>query len=191
MGGSQTVKTRAWVNGALLGLVVACAGGPTARAAQMRDIVVLPGNAQASFQAEVWTDRNSVVPGDAVTVHFRASEDCYVTLVDRGTSGSETVIFPNQFSQENFVRAGQEVLFPPQGGGFVFQVSGPAGTERILAYATRNPTDIARALGIGKNTGGKFVSLGKKQFRDIVVEDVRVQQSADWVTAEAAFQIGQ
>ncbi len=93
-----------------------------------KDLEILPSNPDAAFTVRVWTDRSAVMPGEQVTIYFRSTHDCYLTLVNRGTSGKQTVIFPNPWSgADNFVRANRDYSFPPSGASFRFNVQGPDG----------------------------------------------------------------
>ena len=74
--------------------------------------------------------------GDAIGVGFRASRDCYLTLLNLGTSGGLTILFPNAHQRENFVRSGDPYHIPAADSGFEFRLQGPPGTERLKAVAT-------------------------------------------------------
>lgn len=74
--------------------------------------------------------------GDAIVVGFRASRDCYLTLLNLGTGGRLTILFPNAHQPENFVRGGDAHHIPAAGSGFEFRLQGPPGTERLKAVAT-------------------------------------------------------
>src|SRR5262249_5588695 len=50
--------------------------------------------------------------GETVTISFEANKDAYVTLVNVGTSGAITILYPNRFSGGNAVKAHQPYLIP-------------------------------------------------------------------------------
>lgn len=56
--------------------------------------------------------------------------DAYVYLVDVDAAGKVTVLFPNIYAKDNFVKAGT-VHEMPAPNLYRLQVSGPAGTELV------------------------------------------------------------
>ena len=89
-----------------------------------RDITILPRDTHSAFHV-----------GDPVTIGFQASVDCYAVLINEGTSGQQTVLFPNVYTQDNWLRAGISYWFPNPGHPFEFRLEGPPGTETIWALA--------------------------------------------------------
>ena len=84
-----------------------------------KDIEVLPVNSGSGIKVSVKlsVDKTQVKPGDTVKVYFQTDSDCYLDLMDVGTSGKTTRLWPNEFSgKDNFIKAGRQVL-----------VSGPQG----------------------------------------------------------------
>lgn len=80
--------------------------------------------------------------GDRLQFIFQASEDCYLTLVDLGTSGRVTIIYPNWHQRGERVSARHPLLIPPVSGrSFDYVIAPPAGEELIMALATREPMD--------------------------------------------------
>jgi hypothetical protein len=94
-----------------------------------------------AFQIQLWVNQKTYQPGDPIEFSFRTDRDCYLTLIDVATEGVIRVIFPNQHSPNNFVRAGRTYNIPGD-YSFNMKITGPAGTERIKAIATTRPMDI-------------------------------------------------
>jgi hypothetical protein len=109
-------------------------------------------NTRSSFSIEVWTSRagelsaapgrkrsrakSSYRVGESITVFFRSNRDCYLTLLNIGSSGKLTVLFPNGDQRENFTVAGRTYQIPGADAGFEFQLQGPPGLEKLKAIAT-------------------------------------------------------
>ncbi|SLM27484.1 exported hypothetical protein [Desulfamplus magnetovallimortis] len=158
-------------------------------ASQSKDINVLPVNHSNPFAIDVWIDKSAVNTGDFITVSFRASVNCYLVLVDHGSSGNMSIIYPNQFSgPDNYIQAGRVYTFPASDAGFKFRISGPAGEESILAYASLRSNTVAERLGLTRGISG-FKSVNQKQFKDIVVEESRNSSSGEWATARRDFMV--
>ena len=93
------------------------------------------------FNVRAWTDKTKYMIGEPVTFYFTADRDCYLTLLDQGTSGTLRVIFPNPYQQDNFIRAGKTYAVPDGAANYEIRVDGPAGIERVKAIATLNKSD--------------------------------------------------
>lgn len=117
-------------------------------------------NKNGNFDIQIWTEsktnnatardintaptqkQNGYHIGDKIVICFRASNDCYLTLLNIGTSGKLTILFPNALHQNNFIRANQTYRIPDADYGFEYQLQGPAGIETLKAIATRNKVDL-------------------------------------------------
>lgn len=97
-----------------------------------------------SFNIKVWTDKGEYQIGDTMTFYFRSDKDCYITLIDIGTSGRVTILFPNAFYKDNLIRAGTTYTVPDDSYGFKIDVDGPVGLERIKAIATTKPLSLSQ-----------------------------------------------
>ncbi|OGW19132.1 MAG: hypothetical protein A3K09_04265 [Nitrospinae bacterium RIFCSPLOWO2_12_FULL_47_7] len=92
-------------------------------------------NNKTPFNVNVWTDKDSFIIGESIIFYFKANRDCYVILLDRGTSGNMRVIFPNPFQKDNFIQAGKIYTVPDPAAGYEINVNGPQGIERVKAIA--------------------------------------------------------
>lgn len=137
------------------------------------------------------TYMTSCTIGDEITIHFNSSVNCYLTLVNIGTSGKMTVLFPNVYVQNNQIDANQTYAFPDPTAPFSYGVSGPPGTEIIKALATLTPIkllqiDFSRMDGLPFYVSGdanisRDVQLISKQVGQIRVED--------WSEASYGFEV--
>ncbi len=126
--------------------------------------------AQESLRVRIWTDRPSYRIGDMIRFGLRVNRDAYVTLVNIGTSGEVTIIYPNRFHPSHFVRGGQDVFIPPEDSGFTLTVQGPSGFDQVRAIVTDEAVSIhAGDFGGGPGTGTAFRSLDRVQTRDLSV----------------------
>lgn len=79
--------------------------------------------------------------GDELNLTLKVSRDCYITLLNIDSDGNITVVFPNGYAQNSFVKAGQTVNIP---GDYNFNLnpSLPKGstetTEILHIIATKN-----------------------------------------------------
>ena len=101
-------------------------------------------NLGQSFGVDVWMEggKSSFGVGEMVTFSARADRDGYLTLVDLGTDGSVTVLFPNPYEPDNAVRSGQTITFPSAAMDFEIVAQPPAGRGMVRAFVTAEPLDL-------------------------------------------------
>jgi hypothetical protein len=102
-------------------------------------------NPDPPFRVRVWvTDekRNNFLVGEKVEFSFSAEQDCYVLMFNRDVEGNLTVLFPNAYHPNNFVRGGQTVKIPDSKMKFDLQFFEPAGEEMVKVIATREPLSL-------------------------------------------------
>jgi TolB-like protein len=105
-----------------------------------------------SINVKVTMDKSKYKIGDMARISAKSNVDGYLTLIDIATSGNVHVIFPNHWQTNNFVRAGQKIAVPDTGESDYIIVDGPAGTTKVLAVITREPSaltlpDLSQGLG--------------------------------------------
>lgn len=91
------------------------------------------------LDVDVWTDRDdgsNYYEGDDITVYFRASQDCYVTLYDLDTRGNINLIFPSEPGGSNLVHADEIYMIPERGSDYTLTLEGPPGNEHIQMVAS-------------------------------------------------------
>ncbi|MFQ5717364.1 MAG: DUF4384 domain-containing protein, partial [Nitrospinales bacterium] len=138
---------------------------------------------QSSFKVSVWMDKSEYQIGETITFNVTADKDCYLTLLDIGSSGNVTVIFPNAFHPDNLIRAGVTVQIPGPGDRFKFDVQGPPGLERIKAAATLTPgTPIDLDLGQGFHSIKRGTQRGMRDIKAIA-ERFSLDKSSAWAEA--------
>lgn len=143
------------------------------------------------LSVRVWADRPSYRIGETVRFGLRVNRDAYVTLINIGTSGDVTVIYPNRFHPSHFVRAGQDVTIPPPDAGFTLTVQGPPGFDQVRAIATTEPVGIHRGNFTGQSA--TFRSLDRVQTRGLSVEIREERQKTDpskWAEDVAVVEVG-
>ncbi len=96
------------------------------------------GDAPAQFK--LWTDKTKHKVGEPVKVFFQANRNGYVTLVNVGTSGKITILYPNAYTPNHAVKAGQTYSVPSQEDPYELTLGGPEGVELVYALFTTGPT---------------------------------------------------
>jgi hypothetical protein len=82
--------------------------------------------------------RTEFHPDDEIVFNVTAPTAGYLTIVDLGTDGTVTVLYP-QKDQDNAVKAGQAVRLPPTGS---YYAQTPLGRGIVRAFVTKRPMNI-------------------------------------------------
>lgn len=91
--------------------------------------------------------RSSFRVNDPIELRVRAGSDGYLTVVDLGTNGTVTVLFPTAHDRASLVRRGQEVIIPTAEmrqayGDEAIKASEPVGRGVVRAFITPKPLAI-------------------------------------------------
>jgi hypothetical protein len=116
-------------------------GGDRTRPLDPR-LVPVPVERYGDLAVDVWTDAGNgafLRPGEDVTVRFRVNRSAYVVVYDIDTRGRARLLFPTRPGDDGWVRAGELVQVPERWASYRLMVTGPAGTERIVALAADKP----------------------------------------------------
>lgn len=77
--------------------------------------------------------------GDRIRIGAQVDHDCHLALINVGTTGSVTILWPNSNHPESAVSARASVYFPSDSDRFSFRLDGPPGRERVIAIASQTP----------------------------------------------------
>lgn len=86
--------------------------------------------------------RTEFADGDPVVFRVRSERSGYLTLIDLGTNGTVTVLFPNPWIQSSEIPANVEVRIPDETMHFDFQASLPSGRGLVKAIVTEVPLEL-------------------------------------------------
>jgi mono/diheme cytochrome c family protein len=111
----------------------------------------------SAIDLEITTDHAAYGSGDLVSVSVRSNADCYLTLINIDRNGRGTVIFPNEFEQNNMLQAGKELKVPGERAPYQFRTRG-AGRESVVGICN---SGVRTADGIIHNfEKQRFTELG-------------------------------
>jgi hypothetical protein len=125
----------------------------------------------------------SVKIGDPVIFRFKSSMRGYLTIVDVQPGGDVVLLFPNDMSPSNEVRAGIEYSIPGNDDEFEITATEPAGRDTVVAFFTAKKVewlDMKKLAG----TGFRTVREGERAFaaRGFAVTATRLRKS-EWESA--------
>jgi hypothetical protein len=147
-----------------------------ATVAGSRDIKVVPAGKRAEYRV-----------GDKIVVHFRADWDCHLTLLNIGTSGKLTILFPNALHRDGFISANKEYQIPAPEYGFEYALQGPPGVEKLKAIATLEKVELLESQFASDGSFFRTVEP-TAGARDIAVIKKTVESISNQHWAEAAWE---
>jgi len=128
---------------------------------------------ESDLKVGAWLDREDDVyrAGDTLQLFVKTNQDAYVTVIDVGTSGRVSILFPNKHTPDNRILAHQVLQIPGADAPYRVKVNGPSGHELIKVIATIRPgsiipSDQLSELGPFHSYRGTTNSLTK----DLVIE---------------------
>lgn len=96
------------------------------------------------LDVEVWPDHSDeeYYSGDNITIYFRASRDCFVSIYSIDTRGRVNLLFPAEPGQDNFIYGGITYRLPGENDDYDLEVTGPEGFEYLQIIASREKIDV-------------------------------------------------
>ncbi|MCX7016117.1 MAG: DUF4384 domain-containing protein [Candidatus Sumerlaeota bacterium] len=114
------------------------------------------------------TDEETFHTGDKVVFKFAANVNAYCYLVNKGTSGDVTMLYPGPAGRENFVKARQTRTMPTEKGAFQFK--GEPGDEELCLVLSPEKIqefeDIADAQSKAQGSRAFDLSTDQKKVWD-------------------------
>lgn len=150
-----------------------------------------PGNPQSGLSVQAWVDRRDATytVGDTLTLTVASNRRAYITVLDVGTSGRVSVLFPNAQDRDNLVEANTPTRIPGARDAYRLRVSGPAGRDVIKVIATEQPLDLSR-YGELDQAGNFRVYRGKgSQIAKDIAVDMDKRPEMNWATTEKVIAI--
>ncbi len=115
------------------------------------------GPMSGALRVSLWSEATAFKQGDLLTVNAQATADCYLTIIAVEPNGQATVLFPNDFEQDNRLTAGRAISVPASGAQYLLRLDKP-GSQGLVGICHAN---AKRPEGIGHDfERQRFTSLG-------------------------------
>lgn len=127
--------------------------------------------------------------GNTVSFHFKADTDGYLSIIDIQPSGDIVLLYPNDYSKDNAVRAGVEYSIPSKNDDFELTLTEPSGTDTLVVYFTKRKVDwLSREKLTGD--GFKTVKDGEKfaASRAVTVQSRQLRKD-EWESLELIINV--
>jgi hypothetical protein len=100
------------------------------------------GRLDRADYVRLWSNQSAFRIGDVISYSFESRKTCYLVLLNLTSDGELVQIFPNRFHPSAFVKANETYHIPGEGAEISLEVTGPAGTDRLIALTSEMPFDI-------------------------------------------------
>ena len=107
---------------------------------KMKSIQII--NPRPSFSLKLWLDqegRATYQAGERIVIMFQASQDSFVRIYSYDSEGRVKIIFPNQYSHSDFVRAGETRSIEG-----IIDANTTPGMEYVQGFATTRSIALPR-----------------------------------------------
>jgi len=159
------------------------------REAQANELAEMDNPAPA-FDLEFGFNRddNSFGLGDLVEFHVVSERPGFLTIVDLGTDGSITVLFPNELDADNRIASGENFVLPTPAMRMEFRATPPAGRGIVRAFLTERP--LALSIDADEEDLGRAVmsalagAVGESPVRGSTALPV-----TNWATRSIAYEV--
>ncbi len=175
----------------LLGLILPGVGQPDDDGEKVVPPVVIVPPSESRLEVKIWTDFQLYAPGEPLRVYLRTNRDAYVYVYNVNPVGKVTLLFPNAFSPNPFLKAGEHVL--PDKPDYSFVVEKLYGVETLQALALLKPLPLLEELAAQSLEEAPFPRLkGKPEELKPQVETLLqiTVEPDEWAADWAQFVVG-
>jgi Domain of unknown function (DUF4384)/PEGA domain len=150
---------------------------------------------QNDLKVQVAVDRSGDNPsykiGEKIRVTVGVNQDAYVYLFSIHFDGQMDLIQPNKLSGgDAFMRAGETKSFPPAKGGWLLQIDGPVGQDKILAVASKRQLNIDQIASFKGNQPFATLSFtGQDNLAKGLSSVLALLTLTEWVSEITYFQV--
>lgn len=127
--------------------------------------------ADGSGTVKLLADKQSFYEGDNLVLRIQVPEDGYLNIVSVGPDDVPTVLFPNQYHQDNRVTAGT-VTLPTEKMNFDLATRAPYGANLTVAVVTKQPINLFQNADGNRDTKG-ILEEGFGQLSEDGLYDMR------------------
>ncbi len=100
---------------------------------------IVPSPCPGSLTVKVWTDKQTYSVGENAQIYFSVNQQAFVYIYDLQPDGVVRMVFPNAYSQNNFVSPGTHVL---PDTNYKFLITPPTGLEKLQIFASLVPLNL-------------------------------------------------
>ena len=154
----------------------------------MKNIIIFPEKPYFTVDVRLNKPEGSVYNvGERIEIFVKPSKDAYILVYDINVDGKVTLIFPNKYESNNFVRANTIKKIPSK-STYSLRVSPPYGKEFIQVIASTTPIPIFKELE-KLGTTRMFPTLSNN-VEEYVQKKLKPFLRGEWVSDTTYFYVG-
>lgn len=127
-----------------------------------------------NFELTLYSDKSIYKRKENAIFYISAAEDCYLTLINVDYKGKGTVIYPNKFQQDNFLKAGKEIVLGGDDAPFYFTLA-DKGYETVVAVCNASKDYVPEVKH--DYDKAEFTDLGN--YEEYVTRAIKVTGKTD------------
>lgn len=156
---------------------------PVGAQSTLSPLGIVPTPTPQPLAIDVWTDKTAYVVGETMRVYFNVNQPAYIYLYGIQPDGVVRRVFPNAYSQSNFVSAGTHIL--PDHPSYQYAVTYPTGVEKIQIFASLTPLAL-----VSSAYGDPFPMVAPEEIQGHIM-GISPEPTCQptWATAGASFTI--
>jgi hypothetical protein len=147
-------------------------------------------NPEPNFRVDLSLNRQSLVAGEELKITVQASSDSYVHLFGIDSQGIVTVLFPNRYRRNNFIKAREVLAFPSPDDRFDLKPVLPPNLtevqEMVSVVATRQKIDL---VGSDFKEADRVYGTGDSGVYQSLMQKLDRLSKADWTQETASYRI--
>lgn len=151
-------------------------------------------NPDARFSVSLQTEKTDYRLNDYLTLNVKVTDDAHLIILNRDNAGHLTLLFPNRYHHDNWLRGNENYTFPDQASDFDFRLAGPPGTECFKLIALRHAQDSQTILALilsGEETFNTAEGQQRKETEEKIATYLRRIKKSDWAEATRSIEIRQ
>ncbi|MCZ6678921.1 MAG: caspase family protein [Candidatus Poribacteria bacterium] len=162
------------------------------RASYVLKALVKLENPKPGFAINVTLDKGDLATydiGETVEISMEPERDCYVYVLDIGSSGKINLLFPSEFEPNNFLKKGQKYTIPST-DAYAIELSGPPGEERVKVIATAQKIPLDRLNPENMDSPIKTYVTSAPALLQLSMKDLSLKPRNTWATETVLFTVG-
>ena len=149
-------------------------------------------NPKNNFTVFLNTDKPNYQLNDYLTLRVLVTDDAHIVILNWDSTDKLTLLFPNVYQQNDFVKAGTPHALPNPQSDFDFLLSGPPGVERFKVIALRHATDSKTVTDFFPAEDSSFQSVPNPKRLEIeekILSYLHQIKPLDWAVASQIIEL--
>lgn len=152
--------------------------------------IFFKGDIDPVFELKTDLSKPAYYEGDEINLSISVSKDSYITVLSCDEDGNVSLVFPNTYSIDNFIKAGQELNIP---GNMDFKMRAvlPAGrlkTIEMLHIIATKTQPLVNPETVKSEKSGKFITYPLGSLKELSFKLAKFQRS-DWTSQVIVYEI--